>query len=165
MWPAAPGLVVPPELRQRLADLYCDYDDALDDGEYERWPGFFTEACLYKVVPRENFERNLPIGLIYAESRAMLADRVVALRETALFAPRVMRHLVSGLRIRALEPAGIRLSASFALIETMVDQPSQVFLCGTYRDLVVEDGGALRFAEKICVYDSTIVPTSLVFPI
>jgi 3-phenylpropionate/cinnamic acid dioxygenase small subunit len=165
MWPAAPGLVVPLELRQRLADLYCDYGDALDDGEYERWPGFFTESCLYKVVPRENFERNLPIGLIYCESRAMLEDRVVALRETALFAPRVMRHIISGLRIRALDPAGIRLSASFALIETMVDQPSQVFLCGTYRDLVVEDEGTLRFAEKICVYDSTIVPTSLIFPI
>jgi 3-phenylpropionate/cinnamic acid dioxygenase small subunit len=76
-----------------------------------------------------------------------------------------MRHMVTNLRVRALDPSGIRMSASFALIETMVDQPSQVFLCGTYRDLVVEDSGALRFAEKICVYDSTIVPTSLIFPI
>ena len=162
---AAPGLAAPVELRQRLGDLYCEYCDALDDGEYERWPGFFTEACVYKVLPRENFARQLPIGLIYCESRAMLQDRVVALRETALFAPRVMRHMVSGLRIRGLEPGGIRVSANFALIETLVDQPSQVFLCGTYLDHVVEDEGALRFAEKLCVYDSTIVPTSLVFPI
>lgn len=165
MLPAAPGLVVPSELRQRLADLYCEYCDALDDCEYQRWPGFFTAACLYKVVPRENFERDLPIGLIYCESRAMLEDRIVALRETALFAPRIMRHMVTGLRIRALDASGIRMSANFALIETMVDQPSQLFLCGAYRDLVVEDAGALRFAEKICVYDSTIVPTSLIFPI
>jgi 3-phenylpropionate/cinnamic acid dioxygenase small subunit len=162
---AAPGLAAAPELRQRLGDLYCDYCDALDDGEYERWPDFFTEACLYKVVPRENFARNLPIGLIYCESRAMLKDRVVALKETALFAPRIMRHMVSGVRIRALDRSGIRMSANFTLIETLVDQPSQVFLCGTYLDLVVEDGGALRFAEKLCVYDSTIVPTSLIFPI
>jgi hypothetical protein len=30
---------------------------------------------------------------------------------------------------------------------------------------VVDDGGRLRFAERICVYDSTIVPISLVYPV
>jgi 3-phenylpropionate/cinnamic acid dioxygenase small subunit len=165
MLPVAPGLAVPLDLRVRLADLYGDYCDALDDCAFERWPEFFCDECVYKVMPRENFERNLPIALIYCESRAMLKDRVVALRETALYVPRVMRHLVSGLRIRELGAAGIRLTANFALIETLVDQPSQLFLCGTYRDLVVEESGTLRFAERICVYDSTIVPTSLVFPV
>lgn len=162
---AAPGLAVAAELRQRIADLYCDYCDALDEGALERWPEFFTETCLYKVTPRENVERNLPIGLIYCESRAMLMDRITALRQTALFAPRVMRHMVSGLRVRAMEAGALRLGANFALIETMVDQPSRIFLAGSYRDVVVEDAGALRFSEKICIYDSTIVPTSLVFPI
>jgi 3-phenylpropionate/cinnamic acid dioxygenase small subunit len=162
---AAPGLDIAPALRQRIADLYCEYCDALDEGALERWPDFFTETCLYKVVPRENVERNLPIGLIYCESRAMLTDRIVALRQTALFAPRVMRHMVSGLRVRAMEAGALRLTANFALIETLVDQPSRVFLAGTYRDVVVEDVGTLRFAEKLCIYDSTIVPTSLVFPI
>lgn len=47
----------------------------------------------------------------------------------------------------------------------MADQPSELFLCGRYHDRVVEDGGSLRFAERICVYDSTIVPTSLVYPV
>jgi len=162
---AAPGLDVAPALRQRIADLYCEYCDALDDGALERWPDFFTATCLYKVVPRENVERNLPIGLIYCESRAMLTDRIVALRQTALFAPRVMRHMISGLRVRAVEADALRVTANFTLIETLVDQPSRVFLAGSYRDVVVEDAGTLRFAEKLCIYDSTIVPTSLVFPI
>jgi 3-phenylpropionate/cinnamic acid dioxygenase small subunit len=162
---AAPGLDVPLALRLGVGDLYCAYADALDDGELERWPDFFLEECIYKVVPRENFERNLPIALISCESRKMLRDRVTSHRETALFAPRLMRHLISNVRIRALAPEGIRVSASFALMQTMLDQPSELFLCGTYHDLVVEAQGELRFAEKICVYDSTIVPTSLVFPV
>jgi len=162
---AAPGLEVPRDLRQRVGDLYCAYCDALDGGEYERWPELFTEACLYKVLPRENFERNLPIGLIACESRAMLRDRITALRETALYAPRIVRHFVSSLRIRAVEPDGIRASANFLLIQSMVDQPSEVFLAGTYHDRIVEVDGALCFAEKLCVYDSTIVPTSLVLPV
>jgi len=117
------------------------------------------------VLPRENFERNLPIGLIACESRAMLRDRITALRETALYAPRIVRHFVSSLRIRAVEPDGIRASANFLLIQSMVDQPSEVFLAGTYHDRIVEVDGALCFAEKLCVYDSTIVPTSLVLPV
>jgi len=148
-----------------LADFYCAYSDALDEGELESWPEFFTEDCLYKVTPRENFEAGLPIALIYCESRNMLVDRVVALRETALFVPRTVRHLTGNIRLRAMEPDGLRLTASFALFHTMVDQRSEVFLCGRYHDRVVEDGGGLRFAERICVYDSTIVPISLVYPV
>jgi hypothetical protein len=30
---------------------------------------------------------------------------------------------------------------------------------------VIDGGAGLRFAERICVYDSTIVPTSLVYPV
>ena len=47
----------------------------------------------------------------------------------------------------------------------MPDRPSELFLCGRYQDRVVDDGGTLRFAERLCIYDSTIVPTSLVYPV
>src|SRR5882724_11228082 len=129
---AAPGLDAAVALCMRLADLYCAYGDTLDDGELEGWPDFFAEDCLYKVIPRENFERGLPVALIYCESRDMLVDRVVAIRETALHAPRMMRHFISNIRLRAIEPEGLRLTANFALCQTMVDQPSELFLCGKY---------------------------------
>jgi 3-phenylpropionate/cinnamic acid dioxygenase small subunit len=162
---AAPGLDASPALRMRLADLYCAYADALDEGELERWPDFFTEDCLYRVIPRDNFQQGLPIALIYCESRGMLEDRVVAIRETALFVPRTVRHLTGNIRLREIGADGLRLSASFALFQTMVDRPSELFLCGQYRDRVVDDGTRLRFAERICIYDSTVVPTSLVYPV
>jgi len=155
---AVPGVDAALELRARLADLYGAYDDALGEGVYERWPEFFTETCRYQIIPRESYELGHPIGLMQAESRGMLVDRVAAIRNTMLYAPRIVRRL-------AIEPAGIRLSASFAVFQTMLNEPSQVFLCGRLYDRVVEDGGALRFAERICVTDSTLVPTSLVFPI
>ena len=118
------------------------------------------------MIPRENFERELPIALIYCESRGMLADRVDcdprdgALRAAA-GAP--FRSATSGCARSSAD--GLRLTANFALCQTMADQPSALFLCGRYHDRVVEDGGELRFAERICVYDSTIVPTSLVYPV
>ena len=162
---AAPGVAVGLELRARLADLYCAYDDALNDGALERWPELFTESCIYKVIPRENVEQGFSIALIYCESRDMLVDRVVALRETALYAPRIARRVTSGVCLRAMGPDGLSLTANFAVFQTMQDQPSELFLCGRCQDRVVEDAGALRFAERLCIYDSTIVPTSLVYPI
>ena len=157
----ARGLDVTLELRARLDDLYCAYDDALNDGELERWPELFTDACIYKVMPRENHELGLPIAVIYCESRDML----VALRETALYAPRIVRRITSAACVRAIEQDGLHVTADFALFQTMPDQPSELFLCGRYQDRIVDDGGTLRFAERVCIYDSTIVPTSLVYPI
>lgn len=162
---AAPALAVAVELRARLADLYCAYDNALNDGELERWPELFTDPCLYKVIPRENFDQGFPVAVIYCESRDMLVDRVVAVRETALYAPRIVRRITSAVCVRAIGEDGLRLTASFALFQTMQDQPSEVFLCGRYQDRVVDEGGVLRFAERLCIYDSTIVPASLVYPV
>lgn len=162
---AAPGLDAPAALRMRVGDLYCAYADVLDDGALEAWPDFFTTDCLYKVIPRENFEQGLPIALIYCESRDMLVDRVIAIRETALYVPRLVRHFTSSIRLREIGDDGLRLTANFALFQTMVDRPSELFLCGRYHDRVVDDGGQLRFAERVCVYNSTVVPTSLVYPV
>jgi salicylate 5-hydroxylase small subunit len=152
-------------LRARLADLYGGYDEALGEGQYERWPDFFTESCIYKITSRENYEAGLPVALIYAESRAMLADRVAAIRKTTLYAPRLVRSLTTGILLQAIEAGEMRLSASFAVFQTMLNEPSCVFLVGRLYDRIVNDDGTLRFAERICVADSTLVPTSLIFPI
>lgn len=162
---AAPGLEASAELRQRLADLYAAYDAALDEGEYERWPGFFTEACVYRITSRENYDSGLPIALVYCESRAMLADRITALRDTTLYAPRIVRRLMGAPGLSAIGPDGMRLAQSFALFETMLNEPSMLFLCGRCYDRVVDDAGTLRFAERIVVTDATNVPLSLIFPI
>jgi 3-phenylpropionate/cinnamic acid dioxygenase small subunit len=162
---AAPGLAAPVELRLRLADLYVAYDDALNEREWERWPEFFTENAVYKVLPRENFEQGLPAAMVYCESRAMLTDRVVALREALVFVPRLIRRVTGTPCLRQIGPDGMRLGSSFALFETMLNEPSNLFLCGRLYDRVVEDAGALRFAERVVVTDATNVPLSLIFPI
>jgi salicylate 5-hydroxylase small subunit len=162
---AAPGLDVSLALRAGLADLYCAYDDVLNNGELENWPPLFTDACIYKVVPRENHERDLPIAVIYCESRAMLEDRVTALRETALYAPRIVRRITSGICLRSVDGAEFQLTANFALLETLPNQPSTLLLSGRSLDRVAEADGRLRFTERICVYDSTIIPASLVYPV
>src|SRR5438046_4814181 len=90
-------------LRDEIEELYANYCACLDDGELERWPDFFTDACVYKIIPRENFDRGLPLALVLCESKGMLQDRVEALRRTSVYAPRALRHLVSNIRL--LDPS------------------------------------------------------------
>jgi len=153
------------DLRFEVDELYAEYIECLDDGDLERWPELFTEECLYKVVPRENFERGLPLALILCESRGMLRDRVEALRRTSVYAPRTLRHLISNIRIKAQEPDGMRVQANYAVLQTLNDEPTQVFNAGKYVDRVVRVAGRLKFKEKLCIFDSIVVPGSLVYPI
>lgn len=162
---AGPGVTASAELRARLADLYGAYDEALGEGEWERWPEFFSEACVYKIIPRENYDAGLPVCFIEAESRAMLVDRVAAIRKTTLYAPRLVRRLTGSIVLRTIEAGEMRLSSSFASFQTMLNEPTAPFLSGRFYDRVVENGGELRFAERICVTDSTLIPTSLIFPL
>ena len=62
------------------------------------------------MLPRENYDAGLHAALIYAESRAMLTDRVVALRETMFFAPRIIRRLTGNICLRAIEPDDRRIA-------------------------------------------------------
>ena len=154
-----------PELRHEIEALYADYAEALDDNELERWPDFFVEDCLYKLVPRENWERKLPIALMLCESKGMLRDRVNAVRNTALYAPRTFRHLIGQFRIEAETPERMRVRANYVVFQTLVDDLTRIQNAGKYIDLVVRTPDGLRFREKICVFDSVLVPNSLIYPV
>ena len=153
-----------PALHAEIQALYDDYAEALDDGELERWPELFTEKCRYELVPRENFDRGLPLALILCESRGMLEDRVAALRKTSMYVPRYVRHLISHLRATE-EGEGLRVRANYAVLQTRVDALTEILSAGRYLDYVVRDAGRLRFQEKRVIFDSVLVPNSLVYPV
>lgn len=152
-------------LRLEVEELCYDYVEALDGGELERWPEFFTDDCFYQVISRENYDQGLPLATIRCESKGMLADRVVALRDTMMFAPQHARHLVSNIRVRKERDGVIPVTSNYAVLQTLMDEETKVFSAGRYLDEVVRRNGVLRFARKICVYDSGMVPNSLIYPI
>src|SRR5258707_13647028 len=87
------------DLRLELEEFYAAYTACLDEERFEEWPEFFVEQCLYKIIPRENFERGLPLATWLCESKGYLADRVTAIRKTPVYAPRYVPRMVSGLRV------------------------------------------------------------------
>jgi len=152
-------------LRLEVEDFHTDYCAALDEGRYEAWPGFFTEDCLYLIVPRDNFDRGLPLALMRCESRGMLQDRVASLRETLFYLPRTLRHMVSGIRATVQADGSIAAEANYLILQTGHDRKAELFNYGRYIDRFVREDGALRLKERTCVFDSVTVPSSLVVPL
>ena len=120
---------------------------------------------LLRIIPRENYDRGLPLAIMRCESKGMLKDRVVAIRDTMMYEPRYMRHMISGIRVTGESPEGIIVEANNAVFETPVDDLTRVFNVGRCLDRIVRDEGQLKFAEKHCVYDSVLVPNSLIYPL
>lgn len=153
------------ELRFALEDLYADYAACLNEERFEEWPEFFTDPCLYKIVPRDNFERGLPLATWLCESKGYLADRVTAIRKTAVYAPRYVRRMVSGIRVIGWTGAVLEVRADYLAVETLQDELTRVFNAGQYRDKLMVEDGRLKFREKLCIFDSLLVPNSLIYPL
>ena len=153
------------ELRLNVFDLYACYSACLDAGRFDDWPEFFTEDCRYRVVSRENHERNLPLGTMDLQSRGALLDRVYAVQSTLFHAPYYQRHIVGPARILGREGETILAEANYLVIRTKRDQPSEVFNAGRYLDRIVAVQQGLRFADKICIFDSELIPNSIIYPL
>ena len=78
--------------RDALRDFYDDYYTILDDCGWTNGRPFFTEDCIYRIIPRENYEAGYTLSTIYAESRGMLVDRVMGVTRTQCTAPRYYRR-------------------------------------------------------------------------
>lgn len=153
------------ELHFEVERLLYEYVQVLDDGNLEHWPVFFTEDAEYLVIARDNHDRGLPLALIRCESRAMLEDRVTALEQANVYGPRYLRHLVSNPRVVERHESHAIVQSNFAIMRTMLDEPTKIFLAGRYLDRVVVDGGVLRFEKKHCIYDTLLIPNSVTYPV
>jgi len=155
-------------LRLDIEAFNADYCHVLDDGDLQDWPEFFTEDALYNITARENFDADLPVGLVYCEGKGMLRDRAFAIANTAMFAPRYLRHYVTNVRIVAIHPDGaIEATANYILLETLHDNPQPtIHQAGSYRDIFLRQAdGRLLLRKRICVYETLIVPNALVLPV
>jgi anthranilate 1,2-dioxygenase small subunit len=152
-------------LRLRVEDFYAEYAHTIDDDRLEHWPGLFTENGTYRVTTRENFDRGLPLALIYCDGRGMMADRISALRTANIYEPHVYCHVTSALRVLSAAGGEIRARANFMVLRTMAEGDTTIFACGRYFDRLVEERGQLRFRERLAVLDSRQVDTLLVIPL
>ncbi|WP_095982792.1 aromatic-ring-hydroxylating dioxygenase subunit beta [Melittangium boletus] len=152
--------------RSRVEDLLYRYAEALDDGGFADWPGFFTEEAEYRLIPRENHARGLPASLMLCTGRGMMEDRVVAIREACVFSPHVCRHLYTNVRVAEGGDADGRLDvrANYAVYRTTEDGETVLLSVGRVLAGVVLEPEP-RFTRMDVVYETFRIPGLLVYPI
>ena len=152
-------------LTARVAAFQYSYARSLDEDRLEAWPEFFTERCLYKVQPRENFAQGLPLGLIYCTSRNMLRDRVRSLREANIYNIHYPLHQVTNVEVTWEPDGSIGATAALTVFQTDQEGRTNLFVVGRYRDRLVELDGRLFFAEKLIILDTFNIPNLLAVPL
>ncbi|TPQ28806.1 MULTISPECIES: aromatic-ring-hydroxylating dioxygenase subunit beta [Cupriavidus] len=148
-----------------LLTLHADYTSVVDSGEWDRWPDFFTDDCLYLVQPRENHERGLPLATLSLEGKGMLKDRIYGIRETLFHDPYYQRHIVGTPLIREATGEKIVAETNYAVLRTKPDQMSDVYNVGRYLDTIARTAEGWKFASRLCIFDSEMILNSLIYPI
>jgi len=121
-------------LRLRVEDLSARYVHCIDDDRLEEWPELFVE-------------RGLPLPIVYADSRAMLRDRVAALRQANIYEPQRYRHLVSSLIVDRVDASSAKAVSNFHVVRVM------------------QTGESTLFEERVVVLDSRAIDTLLAIPL
>jgi anthranilate 1,2-dioxygenase small subunit len=141
------------------------YVSVIDCDRLEEWPDLFTEDGLYEIVPKENADLGLPIGIIHCFGLPMLRDRVVSLRKANVFEPHVYRHMTSGLEFTRVDSDTVDMQSNYVVVQTLTDGESPVYQAGRYFDQVVRTPKGWRYQRKRAVYDTSRVQTLLATPI
>jgi anthranilate 1,2-dioxygenase small subunit len=148
-----------------VAALNARYARCIDDGALADWPQFFTERCLYKVTTADNYADGLEGAVIFADSRAMLVDRVAALADANIYERHAYRHILGAPFVVSEDEAGVRSETSFVVVRIMRDGTTDIFASGRYVDVVRVENGEAKLAERIVVCDSSRIDTLLALPL
>ena len=148
-----------------LHRLQEHYVSVIDTDRLEDWPDLFTEDCIYEIVPKENADLGLPIGIMHCFGRPMLRDRIVSLRNANVFEPHTYRHMTSGLEFKQVDADTIEMQSNYVVVQTLTDGESRIYQAGRYFDRVVRTADGWRYQSKRAVYDTSRVQTLLVTPV
>jgi anthranilate 1,2-dioxygenase small subunit len=154
-------------LQLTVENLLARYVHAIDDGQLEAWPEFFVEHARYRITTADNHLRGLPLSLIYADSRAMLRDRVSALRHANVYEAQSYRHTVSAVLVERIDAHSARAVSAFQVARIMHSGETLLFASGRCLDRIRLTGehGAAQFEERLVVIDSRRIDTLLAIPL
>ena len=147
-----------------IQDLNARYVEALDDDRLEEWPEFFRPDGRYHITTAENIAQGFPIGIVSATSRAMLRDRIKALRQANVYEAQRYRHVLGAPRVTS-QNGELTARTSFMVARIMHTGETMIFATGCYQDRIVLNGAGATFAEKVVVLDSRLVDTLLAIPL
>jgi anthranilate 1,2-dioxygenase small subunit len=150
---------------ERILALQAAYIRCIDSDALEAWPDLFTDECLYVVTTAENHRLGYQSGIIYADTKGMLVDRVAALRKANVYEKQSYRHIVGLPHIIKNSGSEAEAETPFLVARIMHDGETSIFATGVYLDTYRAAGVDLKFARRLAVCDSSRVDTLMALPL
>ena len=149
----------------RILAVQAAYIRCIDTNALEDWPDFFVDDCLYKVTTADNLKSGFESGIIYADSKGMLTDRILALRQANIYEKQSYRHILGLPVILSNGGNEAECETPFLVVRIMHDGQTDVFATGVYIDRLRAQGNQLKFASRLVVCDSSRVDILMAIPL
>ena len=146
----------------QIGQLYADYAAALDAGMGQVARLLCRGLRLQSGAARES-RTGFPLATMSFESRGMLKDRVYGATDTIFHDPYYQRHVAP--RVLSVDAGRIASEASYAVFRTKPNQLTTVYNVGRYEDVIRRTPDGLKFESRLCIFDSELIPNSLIYPI
>src|SRR3546814_9896366 len=98
----------------------------IDDDRLEEVREVFTEDGSDRIISRENVERGLPAPTMGCSNRNMLIDRIVSLRHANIYSQHAYRHVLSNVRVKAMEGDEALVQSNYVVMATSGDGIARV---------------------------------------
>ncbi len=150
---------------ERILALQAAYIRCIDSNALEAWPDFFLDQCLYVVTSAENHKAGFEGGIIYADTKGMLIDRIAALRQANIYEKQSYRHILGLPHVTKNGGDTAESETPFMVVRVMHDGQSDIFATGVYLDIYRVEGSDLKFAKRLVVCDSSRIDTLMALPL
>jgi anthranilate 1,2-dioxygenase small subunit len=141
------------------------YAQCIDDKGGEGWVNFFDDDCFYVITTAENYQEGLQAGLMYADSKGMLKDRIAALNEANIYERHRYRHIVGQPLISRVDGPLVWAETAFMVARIMRTGETSLFATGRYIDCYSITADQVLLRERKVVCDSNRVDTLLALPL
>jgi 3-phenylpropionate/cinnamic acid dioxygenase small subunit len=158
-------LELTPELRLDVEEFYFRYAECLDGGRLNQWPEFFLDSCTYRVTTRRALRLGPDEDLLSLRTKTAMRDRIVAIGQSEDHEPHMQRHFLVNFRVQVSGEDELRVQANVQILRTYPERATEFLASGYYLDRVSVTDGRLNFREKLCVFDSDVVPPGMVYPV
>ena len=160
--------LVQADILARLDDLQNRYIVALDGKKIPDWAATFSERpdASYICRSAENESRGLPVALMADDCRARILDRITFITKIwkGTFQDYRTRHFTQRVSCEKVSDATFHVRSNFSIEYTFDPHGSKNLATGVYEDVVVIEGGEMRFLSKRAIYDTTVLPQYIVYP-
>ena len=153
------------EIAEQIAVLNYRYAQALDDRRLDDWPEFFLDDGRYIIHPRENRDRGLEGYWIYCDSKRMMLDRVLSIKEVNLYNIHYNRRAISNILVTDAGDGVYIARSNYSIVQTNSSGRSAIFSVGAYVDQVVFIDEEPKFQEKIVIPDTFTVSPLVAIPL